>query len=598
MSYQVLARRRRPLTFETVVGQGPIVRTLQNALATGRLAHAYLFAGTRGVGKTTTARLLAMGLNCEGPAGQPVPCAACDPCREIVAGRALDVLEIDGASNRGIDEVRALRENTRYAPARGRRKVYIIDEVHMLTEPAFNALLKTLEEPPAHVVFILATTEARELPATILSRCQRFDFRPIGATEIAETLQRIVDEERASRPIAAEADALLIIARAAQGSLRDALSLLDTALAYGDGTVSLQAVRDLLGSGGAEAAWGLVEALLRRDAADALGRIDRAAAEGLDLGTLAIEALEIVRHGLVLRVAGQPGSGLTADETARLAALGAGSVDEEGLLLLVKGLLDTETAMRTSPHPRVELEIAAVRLCHRPAPESIEAILERLAQAEARLRSGGSGGSFAIAPPVVQGDLLAGPSPRSPAPAAPLAAPAAAPIASPGSAPMERGVPTGPAAPAERIPSGAREPTPAPPAPPRPASGPGPATPDAAWREIVAQITRSRPLLGQLLSEGTVAGFEDGRLTVALSRADAFSQDELRRPATRELLMATAQKVGGDVRDVVVTFTGGGSPAAAPAVASPLVQSAVDLFDGEVTEVRPAATRAGARRPA
>ena len=254
MSYQVLARRWRPLTFDAVVGQAPIVRTLRNALAQERIAHAYLFAGPRGVGKTTTARLLAMGLNCEGPrAGGAVPCATCEPCREVAAGRALDVIEIDGASNRGIDEVRTLRENTRYAPARGRRKVYIIDEVHMLTEPAFNALLKTLEEPPAHVVFVLATTEARRLPPTILSRCQRFDFRPIAGTEIVEALRRILEKEKGPADVV-EPDALRLLARAADGSLRDALSLLDTALAYGEGQVGVRTVEELLGSGGAEAA--------------------------------------------------------------------------------------------------------------------------------------------------------------------------------------------------------------------------------------------------------------------------------------------------------------------------------------------------------
>jgi DNA polymerase-3 subunit gamma/tau len=248
VSYQVLARRWRPLTFEAVVGQAPIVRTLRNALAQGRIAHAYLFAGPRGVGKTTTARLLAMGLNCEGGPGGGGPCAQCEPCREVASGRALDVIEIDGASNRGIDEVRALRDNARYAPARGRRKVYIIDEVHMLTEPAFNALLKILEEPPAHVAFVLATTEARRLPATILSRCQRFDFRPIAGTEISEALQRILAEERMPAD-AVEPDALRLLARAADGSLRDALSLLDTALAYGEGRVSARTVEELLGSG-------------------------------------------------------------------------------------------------------------------------------------------------------------------------------------------------------------------------------------------------------------------------------------------------------------------------------------------------------------
>ena len=408
VSYQVLARRWRPLTFEAVVGQAPIVRTLRNALAQSRIAHAYLFAGPRGVGKTTTARLLAMGLNCEGaPAGGVGPCAQCDPCREVASGRALDVIEIDGASNRGIDEVRALRDSARYAPARGRRKVYIIDEVHMLTEPAFNALLKILEEPPAHVAFVLATTEARRLPATILSRCQRFDFRPIAGAEIGEALRRILDEEKVPAD-AVEPDALRLLARAADGSLRDALSLLDTALAYGEGRVSARTVEELLGSGGAEAAWGLASALVRRAAPDALQRIAEAAAAGLDLALLCEEALELLRRALLVTVTGSPGPDATLDETARLTALGAEAGAGEGdLLLLLRGLLDAESEMRRSPHPRVDLEIAAVRLCHRPRAEAIKTVLERLEQAEARLR--GYGGGVEPAGPV-QADLLGAPA--------------------------------------------------------------------------------------------------------------------------------------------------------------------------------------------
>ena len=321
MSYQVLARRWRPLTFDAVVGQAPIVRTLRNALAQERIAHAYLFAGPRGVGKTTTARLLAMGLNCErSRAAGAVPCAACEPCREVATGRALDVIEIDGASNRGIDEVRTLRDNARYAPARGRRKVYIIDEVHMLTEPAFNALLKTLEEPPAHVVFVLATTEARRLPPTILSRCQRFDFRPIAGAEIEAALRRILEDEKVPGG-AVEPDALRLLARAADGSLRDALSLLDTALAYGEGRVGARTVEELLGSGGAEAAWALAEVLVRRAAPDALQRIADAAAGGLDLALLCQETMEVLRRALLLVVTGSPGPDATMDETARLRAL-------------------------------------------------------------------------------------------------------------------------------------------------------------------------------------------------------------------------------------------------------------------------------------
>jgi DNA polymerase-3 subunit gamma/tau len=224
MSYQVLARKWRPQLFEAVVGQDAITRTLRNALASGRVAHAYLFAGPRGVGKTTTARLLARALLCP-ERKDAEACGKCAVCRDT--GTSVDVVEIDGASNRGIEEIRTLRENVKYAPSRGRYKVYIIDEVHQLTEAAFNALLKTLEEPPAHVVFILATTDPRDIPATVLSRVQRFEFRPIAPEALATTLERILIEEK----IPYDAAALPAVVRAAEGSLRDALSLLDTAIA-------------------------------------------------------------------------------------------------------------------------------------------------------------------------------------------------------------------------------------------------------------------------------------------------------------------------------------------------------------------------------
>jgi DNA polymerase-3 subunit gamma/tau len=596
MSYQVLARRWRPLTFETVVGQAPIVRTLRNALAQERIAHAYLFAGPRGVGKTTTARLLAMGLNCEqSPGAGPVPCATCPACREVAAGRALDVIEIDGASNRGIDEVRALRDNARYAPARGRRKVYIIDEVHMLTEPAFNALLKTLEEPPAHVVFVLATTEARRLPATILSRCQRFDFRPIAGTEIATALRRILDEEGVAAD-AVEPDALRLLARAADGSLRDALSLLDTALAYGEGRVATRTVQELLGTGGADLAWNLADALLRRTAPAALAGIGEAASAGLDLTLLCQETLEVLRRALLLAVTGAPDPETTDDEATRLRALGAlGEGGAADLLLLLRGLLDAEAEMRRSPHPRVDLEIAAVRLCERPRPEAIETILERLEQAESRLRGYGGSAETAAA---TQPDLLA----PAPEPASSGARPADRPSGSPA-----RVVPRPPRAPG---PSESRASAPgsagAAPSLARAAAAPGGRAVDiaspgtavggaAAWAQIVAEVTRVRPTLGHLLAEGVVVGEDEGRLRVAVPNGNAFVQDQLKNPTNRDLLLEIARRLCPGLKDVVLTP---GLPEVPAASAHPLVQAAIELFEGEITQVRAVAGPAAGDRAA
>ena len=578
MSYQVLARRWRPLTFDAVVGQAPIVRTLRNALAQGRIAHAYLFAGPRGVGKTTTARLLAMGVNCERmPAGGAVPCAACEPCREVAAGRALDVLEIDGASNRGIDEVRALRDNARYAPARGRRKVYIIDEVHMLTEPAFNALLKTLEEPPAHVVFVLATTEARRLPATILSRCQRFDFRPISSGEIGEALRRILADEKVAAD-AVEPDALRLLSRAADGSLRDALSLLDTARAYGEGRVGARTVEELLGSGGAEAAWALAGAIARRAAAAGLQRIADSAAGGLDLALLCEETMEVLRRALLVAVTGSAGPDATQDETTRLTALGAeAGAGEADLLLLLRGLLDAEAEMRKSPHPRVDLEIAVVRLCQRPRVQTIEAVLERLEQAEARLR-GFSGPAESAGP--VQSDLLGGPA----EPVLPRPVPAAVPrTVERVPAPLPRG------AAVRDVPPTTRDA----PTPLRVAPAPTSRTAAEVWAAVVAEVIRVRPTLGHLLSEGVVVGEEEGRLTVAVPNGSGFAHEQLRKPENKELVLETGRRLQPGLRDIA--FTTGETPASALAGSHPVVQAAIELFEGEITQVRAApGSRGGA----
>src|SRR5438046_1748034 len=281
MSYEVFARKYRPQTFDDLVGQAHVSRTLKNAVAQNRLAHAYLFVGPRGIGKTSTARILAKSLNCiKGPT--VTPCGECDNCREIAGGNSLDVIEIDGASNRGIDDVRELRDNVRYAPAKGRYKIYIIDEVHMLTKEAFNALLKTLEEPPPHVKFIFATTEVDKVPITILSRCQRFDFAGIALPRIVERLHAIVEKEG----MKADDSALELVARRAGGSMRDAQSLLDQLLAFGGDRLSADQVHRLLGTAPDDVIAGLVAAVLAKDAKQALALLDAGLGRGLQPGEL------------------------------------------------------------------------------------------------------------------------------------------------------------------------------------------------------------------------------------------------------------------------------------------------------------------------
>src|SRR5579864_4389357 len=281
MEYTVLARRFRPQLFGDVVGQENIAQALRNAIASNRVAHAYLFTGARGVGKTSTARILAKCLNCEkGPT--TTPCNECDLCKAIAAGEDMDVLEIDGASNRGIDEVREIRQNVQYRPGRGRYKIYIIDEVHMLTTPAFNALLKTLEEPPPHVKFIFATTEAQKIPVTILSRCQRFDFGGISLPRIVARLKQIV----AGEAMEADAEALQLIARRASGSMRDAQSLLDQLLAFGGRRLTAADVHGLLGTAQEEKVAGLANAILRHEPRQALQLLGELVSQGQQLGEM------------------------------------------------------------------------------------------------------------------------------------------------------------------------------------------------------------------------------------------------------------------------------------------------------------------------
>ena len=363
MGYLALYREWRPQAFEQVVGQVHVTRTLKNSLSRGHLSHAYLFCGPRGTGKTSVARILAKAVNCmsfEGPG--PEPCNACLNCREITGGTSLDVLEIDAASNRGIDEVRDLREKARYSPLRCRYKVYIIDEVHMLTDPAFNALLKTLEEPPPHVLFVLATTEPQKVPLTIASRCQRFDFHRLGAREIASRLREVCRRQE----LEAEEEALALIARYAEGSLRDALGLLDQCMAFGEGRINLDDVINMVGSVKVEALEALAEGVKNGDAGGCLRLLQNLINQGKDERQLARDLTHHFRQLLLVKICREPDELLEVPESslARLRAQAEGFREEE-LLGAVRLLAAAEGEMRWSPQPRLTLEIALVRLAAR-----------------------------------------------------------------------------------------------------------------------------------------------------------------------------------------------------------------------------------------
>jgi DNA polymerase-3 subunit gamma/tau len=374
MAYQVIARKWRPQTFREIVGQRHVTQTLENAIRQNRLAHAYIFCGTRGVGKTTTARILAKCLNCvNGPTAEP--CNACDACREITAGGSLDVLEIDAASNRGIDQIRELREMVRYAPASGRYKVVILDEAHQLTDEASNALLKTLEEPPEKVVFILATTEPEKLADTIKSRAQLFQFRSLTFQEIAGALQHITKEEN----LKIEPGAIAVLARAAEGSVRDGLSLLEQAIAYSGDKITDAQVRELLGVVAEDVLDDLVEAIASQSAERALTLVQRLHAEGHNLQHFCREAIRHVRNLLVAKVSGadSPLIAAPADERQRLekqAALFA----EEDLTRFFQILLATDEDLRRKPDPRLHLELGLLRLVNAARLAPLEEVLAEL----------------------------------------------------------------------------------------------------------------------------------------------------------------------------------------------------------------------------
>ena len=374
MSYLVLARKWRPQVFEEVVGQRPITQTLQNAISQNRVAHAFLFTGARGVGKTSTARILAKALNCEkGP--HINPCNQCTSCQEISSGTSMDVIEIDGASNRGIDEIRELRENVRYTPAKSRYKIYIIDEVHMLTREAFNALLKTLEEPPPHIIFVLATTEPHKIPATILSRCQRYDFKRIPMREILGSLKKIVDEEK----VQISQRALLSITQESEGSLRDAQSLLDQVISYGGREIRDEDIVEVLGLIDRKILNDTIEAIADRNPERCIEMIERVYDYGVDLQHFCRELLQYLRHLILIKVSQHP-EGLMEllEEEMEILKKQAEKFEFDQLNHLFNLLLKGEEEIAQSTFPRTMLEMTLIRMATFRPLLPIDDILKKL----------------------------------------------------------------------------------------------------------------------------------------------------------------------------------------------------------------------------
>jgi DNA polymerase-3 subunit gamma/tau len=541
MSYLVFARKWRPQTFEEVVDQKHIAQTLQNAIRLRRIAHAFLFTGERGVGKTSVARILAKALNCaEGPT--PSPCNTCKSCEEITKGISMDVLEIDGASNNSVDDIRELREKIRYAPVTSRYKVYIIDEVHMLSTNAFNALLKTLEEPPPHAIFILATTEPHKIPDTILSRCQRFDFKRISLPGIIDNLKKIVSDEK----IEISEQALFLIAQASEGSMRDAQSILERIISYAGEKVEEEQVQEVLGVLDQRLLSEFSSALIERDDKKCLDVIDRIYASGYDLKQAYYSLLEQVRNLLIVKISPDP-SRLIGLSDAGFSELReqSGKISAEEIQGLFKLLLQSEEEMQRSPFPKLILEMTILRMVQLRPSLPLDEIITKLRILEGRLLGENVQGT------PVPGDAV---------------------------------VPEG-------IPSVTKESS----------SPPSSEEKDEVWRRFLEEVQRKKASLASMLEQGSLLSLSAEEIEIGIN-PDSFLWEKINEKESLAILMDTARTILK--RDVEIKIshypsgTGGSvsrktnnhkeqlKKAQEEAINNPVVKDILETFGGKIVDVK------------
>ena len=565
MAYLVLARKWRPQNFTDLIGQEHVSQTLANAIRSGRIHHAFLFTGARGVGKTSAARILAKALNCdEGLSDQP--CGICSSCTEITAGQGLDVIEVDGASNTGVDDVRELRENIRYLPNRSRYKIFIIDEVHMLSTNAFNALLKTLEEPPEHAKFIFATTEPHKIPITILSRCQRFDFRKIPLARVASRMREISDAEQ----LTISDRSLSLVARQGEGSMRDALSTLDQVIAFSGEQVDDEAVQTLLGMVDRRLLLDTVEAVLQRDSRRALDAVRRVDQLGLALRRFTQDLLEMFRGMVICKVVEDPAEmlDLVGEELKELKAL-AEEASLDDLQRIVTLLMKTQTELVNSSFPLLTLEMSLVRLATLAPTQDLAKLISHIESLEKRLATT--------------------PLPKTQHPA---------------QRPTSSSTPSARPAPA----SAPTTPIPSPDPPPKKPEAPvATSTESKGWQGLVEQVKQSRPMLGSVLEHGRLLKLELPVIEIGYTKGSFMISQLQEQDISQDLEVLTTEYFGQPVKLRVLAVDIEQQSAAPPslveereaketdrmrrlredAMEHPALKSVQDIFKGEIKKVIP-----------